>query len=1400
MSSKTSAGIVEASDGTRIIPQSRRADGTVRKERKVRPGYVPAEDVERYSNSRMEAAKLPPGYVVGMGVVGSTGSNDGAATAGMSKSAKKNAKRRAAKQQQQENGGADNDEAEPESAEGAAAPASAPAVEAQSESPAEVEKKLKALKKKLRQIQEIEAKDASTLVAEQKEKLAKKGEIEASIKQDMAPVALKTIAVIGGTGAQGIPIVEALSSSSRYKVRVVTRNTSSGQAVRLASLPNVEVVQGQYTNEDDVRRFFNDCYGAYVNTDGFSIGEREELFWGFRLFEIAAELGVKHYIYGSVPYATKWSGYKKECRAGHMDAKGRIAEWILAQKGLETITSVLMTTAYIDMLYEGFFVPQEEKPGQFVFNQPLAPGGKISLIALQDIGYYCLYMFDHPQKFINKELNVSSCQADLDDFARAFNKVLGPKHGYHARVAPLPYEAFMKSQGVPKDAAVTAVFMSTHPGLPTTVSGKGGPVMSFWENFEGFFNFWSSPDHMNSKVDYKLLDSIHPGRIRSIEEWMEKVGYDAKPKKLFKNELLDSSFTKVARYIYSMTREHFDAEPFDKLVKLILSDPINWNGLELPVAQDGIESAPQAEVVKKLLVARMVSQFLGYALVSAILSASMIDLFAKVFSIPADWMAKNFKGEDEIAVSSTSSDLVKLHGSAPLIKPFTGPEKHLNIVEASGITESIAPVSDGISWNGSEPTECVAVIKCTEPLPVAEDEIELAPQAEVIKKFIVAFLVSQLLGYAMAPAILSTVMVGLFAKALSTPMKWDRYSFEVEGDLAVPSSSSSVVKFNGSSSMKPFTELEKPLNIVGASGTSECFAPVNCTGPNCTGPLRLLDACTNILAMVSDALCSIKFFLDEPVLASQANQLQLDLPVVKSIVSPRTKAILDTVAEASESGILKVIKHGISPEPAGVDNPGFLFSIEFDRERQMAKLFCQTTTSHVFLISAKIINGDNQSMTFRINVKAASKTYEYGWEDRVTFPVEVLRALLPIFEYFEVPEFFDFGSASSFQVATIKVLDVENLFNTIFFNVNGSVGASTTSATASGIVLDSGIIGEIFKLQESGLEQVDMPSLRPLSVDQFEPVEKPSRTFKELCESVSSFNEGVPMFQIVPWKIEAGTAGVAPSAETISDAYGLKPRAPASELSQYRKLLQDVTLDAGSITALIRETFPSLSAASLKIADALRPGRNPETVQLEASIGLGSAHLFGGCLGWLRDVIRDTEPIDTVGEIAVLGDAAKSVAYPTMLLDAYNWDRTVDLLDRSLRSVWGETISQVVDEPEPIAYQPCLDLQGAGGDTDAVQFLGLFFKEFGNTGNLVAKVLEAMQDGADQTSLAVAAEACRRCAENALEVTLNQIRGRCCFTESGAQEVRDAVELIWYPLGLLEGGEEVLAEVRRSLV
>ena len=49
-------------------------------------------------------------------------------------------------------------------------------------------------------------------------------------------------------------------------------------------------------------------YGAWVNTDGFTVGEQKEIYAGIRSFELAKQTAsMRHYVWSSLDYGLKVS-------------------------------------------------------------------------------------------------------------------------------------------------------------------------------------------------------------------------------------------------------------------------------------------------------------------------------------------------------------------------------------------------------------------------------------------------------------------------------------------------------------------------------------------------------------------------------------------------------------------------------------------------------------------------------------------------------------------------------------------------------------------------------------------------------------------------------------------------------------------------------------------------------------------------------------------------------------------------------------------------------------------------------------------------------------------------------------------------------------------------------------
>lgn len=197
----STSGIIESASGEKHIPSSQRADGSTRREIKIRPGYRPPEDVEVYKNRTAEAWKNRGGG--GGGVPGATlvESDDGrpAAGGGSTAASTKNAKRKEARRrakaaaENKDDGGAEpgwsnnaGTTVAGQRSEGRDEPAAAadsqtlPRANSASDDPAqERERQARRLQKKLRQARDLkEKKDkGDTLLPEQLEKVIRMNEL-----------------------------------------------------------------------------------------------------------------------------------------------------------------------------------------------------------------------------------------------------------------------------------------------------------------------------------------------------------------------------------------------------------------------------------------------------------------------------------------------------------------------------------------------------------------------------------------------------------------------------------------------------------------------------------------------------------------------------------------------------------------------------------------------------------------------------------------------------------------------------------------------------------------------------------------------------------------------------------------------------------------------------------------------------------------------------------------------------------------------------------------------------------------------------------------------------------------------------------------------------------------------
>jgi len=141
----------------------------------------------------------------------------------------------------------------------------------------------------------------------------------------MSSSELPIVLIIGGAGAQNGVVTKSLSATGNYNIHVLTRSVTSPHATELSGLPNVKLIEGDCYNEDALKSAFEGVGKCFVNTNGFAIGEKNEIYWSIRIYEIARWAGVKHLIYSSLPYVSKNGDFHPKSLVPFVDAKGKVA-------------------------------------------------------------------------------------------------------------------------------------------------------------------------------------------------------------------------------------------------------------------------------------------------------------------------------------------------------------------------------------------------------------------------------------------------------------------------------------------------------------------------------------------------------------------------------------------------------------------------------------------------------------------------------------------------------------------------------------------------------------------------------------------------------------------------------------------------------------------------------------------------------------------------------------------------------------------------------------------------------------------------------------------------------------------------------------------------------------------
>jgi uncharacterized protein YbjT (DUF2867 family) len=219
----------------------------------------------------------------------------------------------------------------------------------------------------------------------------------------------RTILITGVTGQQGGAVARALHGTG-FRLRGLSRKPDGERAAALAR-SGVEIIKGDLDDEVTLRRALAGAWGVFGVQNSLEGGVEREEAQGKRLATLARDAGVEHYVYTSVGSAHKRTGVP------HFDSKGRIEDTV---RGLRFPSHVILRPVFF---MENLVAPYTLQGSTLAV--ALAPGVKLQMIAVEDIGWFGARAFTHAAALNRREIDIAGDVRTMPEAAEILAKALG---------------------------------------------------------------------------------------------------------------------------------------------------------------------------------------------------------------------------------------------------------------------------------------------------------------------------------------------------------------------------------------------------------------------------------------------------------------------------------------------------------------------------------------------------------------------------------------------------------------------------------------------------------------------------------------------------------------------------------------------------------------------------------------------------------------------------------------------------------------------------------------------------------------------------------------------------------------------------------------------------------------
>jgi len=224
----------------------------------------------------------------------------------------------------------------------------------------------------------------------------------------------KTILVTGSTGQQGGAVARHLLKDG-WKVRAFVRDEKKESAIELEK-SGAELFKGDMNNSDSLDKAMEGIYGVFSIQNFWEHGYDGELNHGKAVADAAKKANVQHFLQSSV------GGAERNTKLPHFDVKFEIEKYL---KSLNLPVTVIRPVFFMEN-FKTWFKPVEAD-GKLTLNMAMKADTKLQMIAVDDIGAISAKIFDNPDKFIGKEIELAGDELTMPEVAALYETNTGKK-------------------------------------------------------------------------------------------------------------------------------------------------------------------------------------------------------------------------------------------------------------------------------------------------------------------------------------------------------------------------------------------------------------------------------------------------------------------------------------------------------------------------------------------------------------------------------------------------------------------------------------------------------------------------------------------------------------------------------------------------------------------------------------------------------------------------------------------------------------------------------------------------------------------------------------------------------------------------------------------------------------